>query len=129
MGRPRKHAEPLVSYTLKISPEHVFALKLICRTGDVSAESTVLENAIEAMADRLKISRHWRDMSSRNPGVMWLNAYALPEYRPILKERPRVEFIEAHKQFFYRDKSRATPNAENATILWNEIDELAAEQD
>lgn len=127
MARPRKHEDPLVSYTLHISPKHVFALKLICRTGDTSSESSVIESALEALANKLKLSRHWSEMWHSNPGVAWLNAYALPEYRPIAKEETRVEFINAHAQFFYRDKAHAVPNAENTTILWDEIDVWATE--
>ncbi len=127
MARPRKHEDPLVSYTLHLSPKHVFALKLICRTGDIDSESNVLEGAIEALASRMKLSRHWSELWSPSPGVAWLNAYALPEYRPISKEIGRVEFITAHAQFFYKDRARTIPNAENATLLWDDVDELAKE--
>jgi hypothetical protein len=127
MARPRKYEELAASYTLHVNPKYIFALKLVCRTGDTDSEANVLEAAIEALASRMKISRHWTELWSASPGVAWLNAYALPEYRPIQKELGRVEFITAHAQFFYKDKARSVPNAENATILWDDVDGLAKE--
>jgi hypothetical protein len=128
MARPKKHNEGLTSYTLHISPRLVFALKMIARTGETRAEGTVLEEAIQQIADKLPISRHWSELwSTGSPSVTWLNAYALPEYRPIVKEQKRFEFIMQHSAFFYRDKAKTHPIAENANVLWDDIDELAEE--
>jgi exonuclease III len=127
MGRPNKYDEPLKSYGVKISPMHVFALKLIARTGNTSAEATVLEGVIESLAERLPISRNWRDIWDSNPAIAWLNAYALPEFKPLQRETLRVEFIRQHLAFFYSDKAGKIPNAPRATTLWEHVDELAAE--
>ncbi len=132
--RPKKHIDGVSSTSVRLGDRYRFALKLIARTGETRAESTVIENAIEDIAGKLPISRHWLELWDAQPAVAYLNMISLPEYRPLDRsvsgapsDAARADFISAHWQFFYSDKKRQTPIRANANVLWDDLDQLVTE--
>lgn len=134
MARPKKYDKPLKSTSFRISPKHLFALRIVARQSGVS-DATAFEHTVERMADETKLSRHWVDMWDEEESVRTLNLFALPEYRPAqvavrgarksIAEAELRAFCFAHAQFFWADKARTTPKRAFAVVLWSHIEELA----
>lgn len=123
MPRPRRQQFVLKSISFKLSDKARFALRVIARRQN-KTDALVLEEAIEDIANRLPLSRHWLELWDEEEAVRMLNLFALAEYKAATGEAARVAFVAAHAQFFYADKARQTPHRARATILWPHIDEM-----
>lgn len=123
MARQKRHETALKHTSVRVSDKHKFAMKVIARRESVS-ESIIFERTIERMADELNLSRHWLELWDDEESVRTLNLFALAEHKPTTKERPMVQFVSAHAQFFWADKGRRTPHRARAVILWPHLDDL-----
>lgn len=122
MARPRRHEnEQLKTSTYRISSRHKFLLRLLARQTNRDDGPTI-EYALEQLADRTPMSKHWLELWDEQEAVRVLNLFGMPDYKPSTEEHALKAFALAHAKFFWTRSG--TPHRARAVVLWPHIWEV-----
>lgn len=105
---------------IRMSEKLKFALNLVGRQEKRNL-TQIVEEAIEARADSLKIGTPWDVLWDEDEGVRMLNLLALPGYKADEDEREIKQFTQHHSEYFYSDKAGTVPNRTCVSVLWPKL--------